>query len=76
MPKHLSQNEFEAGKLDPSKVSRPRLAGPQDVPSLLAHYLRLSEIDRYTRFFSAMSLSLLTSLHVHQRCTKKGLLKI
>ena len=55
MPKHLSQNEFETGKLDFSKVSRPRLAGPQDVPSLLAHYLRLSEVDRYTRFFSAMS---------------------
>ncbi len=55
MSKYFTQNEIETGETDFVKVSRPRLAGPQDIPSLLAHYLRLSELDRYTRFFSAMS---------------------
>ena len=55
MPKNFSQNEIEARKLSFAKVSQPRRAGPQDTPFLLAHYLRLNELDRYTRFFSAMS---------------------
>ena len=55
MAYYSTQNAIETGKLDFAQITRPRLAGPQDVSSLLAHYLRLSELDRYTRFFSAMS---------------------
>ena len=36
-------------------VFLPQLAGPEDEPALIGHYRRLSEFDRYTRFFSAMS---------------------
>ena len=55
MSKYLPQKTSEPRELALTKVSRPRRAGPQDLPYLLAHYLRLSELDRYTRFFSAMS---------------------
>ena len=55
MNESFPENEAQNRRLALAKVSQPRRAGPQDLPSLLAHYLRLSELDRYTRFFSAMS---------------------
>ena len=55
MNESFFENKVENRRSAVVEVSQPRRAGPQDVPSLLAHYLRLNELDRYTRFFSAMS---------------------
>ena len=39
----------------PATVFRPRTADPADAPALIRHFRSLGNVDRYNRFFSAMS---------------------